>query len=686
MPGTCDFSFTREDARATFDDDAWADHDEGFDGFWADLLERRGVDGDAWACPHDGVDGGDCVFHRDPDAVGGDRQAEALVEALDSVERPATDGGSRRSQFVGATFGVLDLSGRDLSLPDGARVDFLGATFEGEADFRRCALAAPAFVGAAFEERARFDDVSFVAGASFDHARFDAEARFVEATFENTVSTTGTASFDGTTFGATARFVAAGFDHDAQFDGVDCADSVTFLDATVAGDLGVADGTFQAVVYLSSLAADGDVLVDDCTFFGPVVASDARVANRLRLGECRFYRNEDDADADVADATPDDSDPLQFDRVDCDLFGVRDCSVFRTFDCPNARVESFFVRDTGFLDTVDLGGARLSALATRGAAFHGRVTLIDCRATRGELEDTRFDGFVNANQSTLRNVDLSESELSGATFEHADLTAANLSGLDLRDVDLSSATLSRAVLYGTDLRGADLSAVALGDVHLDDETRLLDPPVDSLADEGRLPLWLQVALPFVSAPRSCCAPDPAFEATDWADRDTAKTVYRRIEGAAADNSRSTLQSRAFVRGQDLRYDQIRSEESRLDARYLFSRLQRGVFVYGESFARVLVVSLAVIVAFGLLYPLGGWTSTVGPDGTAAPLTYARVLDDPVLLWRSVYHSAMMFATGSRHGGIEATTTLGQALTGVEALLGPTMLALVVFVLGRRAAR
>ena len=603
MSGTCDFSLTRDDARPRFDDL----DDEEFDERWSDLLDDRGVEGEAWACPHDGVDGGNCVFHRDAGDVDGDEQVRALREAVEA-------GTDERARFVGARFGDVDLAGADLTLDGDTRVDFLCATFTGEADFEGCALPEPTFVGARFEARARFDGASFAAGATFDHARFDAEARFVEATFENTVSTTGTASFDAVSFGAAARFVEAGFDHDVELRGVDCAGPVTFLDATVVGDLGVTGGTFEDAVYLSSLTADGDVLVDDCTFFGRVVASGARVANRLRLDDCRCYRDEADADVDdVADAAPTrDHDSLQFDRVDCDLFGVGDCSVFREFDCSNARVETLFLGrsdvfgETAFLDTVDLGGARLSALATRGATFHGRVTLVNSTVSRGELVDTRFDGFLNANQSALRNVDLSESELSGATFEHADLTAANLSGLDLRGVDLSSATLSRVVLYGTDLRGADLSAVALGDVHLDDETRLLHPPVDSLADEYRLPLWLRDALPFVSSARSCCCPDPAFEPTDdvpaavddWTDRDEAKTMYRRIETAAGDNSRSTLQSRAFVRGQDLRYEQIRSEGSALDARYLFSRLQRGVFVYGESFARVVVVSLAVILLFG----------------------------------------------------------------------------------------
>jgi hypothetical protein len=47
---------------------------------------------------------------------------------------------------------------------------------------------------------------------------------------------------------------------------------------------------------------------------------------------------------------------------------------------------------------------------------------------------------------------------------------------------------------------------------------------------------------------------------------------------------------------------------------------------------------------------------------------------------------MMFATGNQYGGVVATNGPAQALTSVEALLGPTLLALLVFVLGRRAAR
>jgi hypothetical protein len=47
---------------------------------------------------------------------------------------------------------------------------------------------------------------------------------------------------------------------------------------------------------------------------------------------------------------------------------------------------------------------------------------------------------------------------------------------------------------------------------------------------------------------------------------------------------------------------------------------------------------------------------------------------------------MMFATGNQYGGLMAADEIGQVITSGEALLGPTLLALLVFVLGRRAAR
>jgi uncharacterized protein YjbI with pentapeptide repeats len=684
---TCDFEFTRDDARPRFDD---LDDDE-FDELWSTLLDNRGVDGEAWSCPHDGVDGGNCLFHRDPDTVDGDDQVRALREAL-------AEGGRERVRFVGARFADFDLEGVDLTADTDARVDFVCARFAGEADFEGCTLPAPTFVGATFEGRAWFDDATFRGRTYFDHVTFCAEPRFVDAAFRSTTSSNGTASFEGATLDDGATLIDAAFDHDLTFDEVDATGAVTFHGATVGRNVVANDAVFRGDLYLSAVTVDRDLRVEGCEFFATVDLSRSRVAYELDVARCWFYRDETDVDRDpteVAPVTPvDDRDPVDLDRLTCDVLRFTDCVFFRELRCVQATVETLGLFETRFASAVDLSRARFALVGSREAWFGGRTKLVGCRVDRSEFRETTFDDYLNAQQSTLTNADLSGCEVGRGTFAHADLTAANLSGLDLPGVDLSSATLSRAVLKRTDLRGADLSGAALGDVHLDDETRLLHPPVDAPSTQRRPRIGLREAVPFLSPDESYCGPDPEFEPTgdladlevDWpdADPDEAKTLYRTIETVAGDNSRPTLQSRAFVRGQDLRHAGLGGEGPLL--RYLFSRLQRGVFVYGESFARVVVVSLAVVLLFGLLYPLGGLTATVAPDGTTTPLTYARVAEEPVLLWRSVYHSAMMFATGNRYGGVEATTTLGQAVTSVEALLGPTMLALVVFVLGRRAAR
>ncbi len=687
MDTGCDYVLTREEARDRYDRS-----EDDFDELWTSIVESRGLDGEVWSCPHDGVDGGNCVFHRDPGEIDGDRQAEALLEALAAVERSPRDGGHRHNQLVGATFGDLDLDGADLSLPDTARVDFFCATFAGAADFTGCRLPAPTFAGAVFEGRTQFDDAIFEGRVFFNHARFDAETTFDGATFDETVS------FDEATFAVDTYLVRVTF-ADVAADGPRSTAPVSFYESTVQGDFDLTDGTFDEPLYLSSMTVEGDLELEECEFFESLTVSDTQASDRLVTQSCQFYRTATDATVDeIAGATPTDADtdysPVRYNRVETDFFAFDDCRCFREFTCASARADTLYLQESAFLDTVTLASLRLSTLATRDAWFGDLVKLIDCRIPRAEIEETVFDGHVNGTHATLTNASFPDSELGTVNFRQADLTAADLSDTSLRGADLSSATLSRAVLKGADLRGADLAGAALGGVHIDEETRFLHPPVDEIAAEYSLPLWLRDAVPLGSSTESYCGPDPKFESTDeapaanddWPDRDAATTLYRRIETVAGNHGRSTLQRRAFVRGQDLRHKQIRQSSSALDARYLFSRLQRGVFVYGESFARVVVVSFTIIFVFGLLYPLGGLTSTVAPDGTTTPLTVARVLDDPLLLWRSVYHSAMMFATGNRYGGIEATTTLGQAVTSVEALLGPTMLALVVFVLGRRAAR
>jgi hypothetical protein len=65
------------------------------------------------------------------------------------------------------------------------------------------------------------------------------------------------------------------------------------------------------------------------------------------------------------------------------------------------------------------------------------------------------------NKADLRGANLSGADLSGVDLRGANLSGADLSGVDLRGANLSGADLYGANLYGADLSGADLSGAYL---------------------------------------------------------------------------------------------------------------------------------------------------------------------------------------------------------------------------------
>lgn len=79
--------------------------------------ENGGLEIESWRCPHPSLEKEDhCIFHTEPGELPeGIDECEALVNALDEAgESPFDDGVEHRGQFVGATFGTLDLSGETI--------------------------------------------------------------------------------------------------------------------------------------------------------------------------------------------------------------------------------------------------------------------------------------------------------------------------------------------------------------------------------------------------------------------------------------------------------------------------------------------------------------------------------------------------------------------------------------------
>jgi uncharacterized protein YjbI with pentapeptide repeats len=336
------------------------------------------------------------------------------------------------------------------------------------------------------------------------------------------------------------------------------------------------------------------------------------------------------------------------------------------------------------LTGADLTGADLSRADLSGADLSG-VDLSTANLTtslrKANLTDARLEG------QDLRNYDLHSAQLS-----KANLTDADLSEADLSEANLERALLNRADLFDTRLSGARLEGAVLGNVQTNAGTfdnikskELTDNPPGLLTRCKRAILGPQGADAYrcIYDPKSTYNP-PESEGTDDPPDVRAGGVYRRFEQLAADNALPEWQRRFFILRQDMQTRQLRREESRF--KYGFALIQRALFGYGESFSRVIGWSAFVIGLFSLAYLAIGGIRRVSPEGgLGATITWTRLPEAPGVVWDSLYYSTLTF-TALGFGDFRPTDTIGQLLTIVETATGAVLLALLVFVLGRRAAQ
>jgi len=239
----------------------------------------------------------------------------------------------------------------------------------------------------------------------------------------------------------------------------------------------------------------------------------------------------------------------------------------------------------------------------------------------------------------------------------------------LENADLTSANFSQAYLYQTRLDGAQIN----------DQTQF--HPAGDVGDHStpNACRYDSEILPATSAAsiESQAIADTKKNANEIRAR-RARSTYGRLEELARENGFPDFRSQMYIRRQDARKELLLAQGQRSKAG--FAQLQRWLFVYGESFSRILVVSGITIGLFWLLFSTTGTVETT--DGTT--VTTEAVTDEPELIWETLYHSLSLFFAGS--GPLSSTGTLGQVLMVFLFATGPILLALLIFVLGRRAAR
>lgn len=528
---------------------------------------------------------------------------------------------------------------------DGQAGQFLGATFgrldpSDDVGIRRVhgdlRLSYADIEGAVDLSGVVFEGSVSFAGATFRPAGADATT---EVSFKGTTFTSET-SFEDATFELPTDFTGAAFEAGASFEDVH-ADEILGYDGAVFERVSFREAVFEAAVSFERATFDERADFFKSTFAGADVSDDPDELYSFEFEPtAKFSSATFEAGADIS----------------CSTFEVEAKFSSVTFRGDANFAQTTFGADADFMT----------------ATFGSDVRFSGCEfVAEASFYEATFDGTAEF----FGGVDLT-----GQQFNGADLSDANFRGATLCRANLESTLLSRATLTGADLRGARLSGAVMGDVHVDEETRFLGRPSDD-TDSPHTIAAIRASYP--------CVYDPAYGDDEYADTDAAKSVYRALEGVGRRTGRSRLQARCFVRRQDIQKngywddatagDATAEERIVAGARWTRSAVARAMLLYGESPWRVIGYSLVTIFGFALLYPLGGWMRPQGGD----PVTYSGLVSIAEF-GNSLYYSTLTF-TALGFGDFQPVG-FGRVLTTIETSLGAVLLALLVFILGRRAAR
>jgi len=320
------------------------------------------------------------------------------------------------------------------------------------------------------------------------------------------------------------------------------------------------------------------------------------------------------------------------------------------------------IKDTDFTDA-DLTHVTLIEANLSGSTFT-RAKLVNANLSdvRGSIDTTD-----SSHDNRFSKANLLSADLSGAYLQGSDFTDANLSAVDLSGGNVEGSNLTRTNLSGANLTDCRTHGAIFTDAHINDTTILGSNPDSD--DETK---WWQYWKPNQS---SRCIYDPESASqieNSVTDIGKAADTYRTYEKLARQNSRPEVQSSMFTLRQDMQL--IRHTNDFNISRMHFFRINRLVFKYGESIWRTLGTGVISILAFGFLY----WWLGLIEDSSGAVV--GSLAD-------AIYFSTMTFTTlgmGDFHP--DPTSGIARGLVTLQAWSGAILIALFVYVLGRRSTR
>jgi uncharacterized protein YjbI with pentapeptide repeats len=544
------------------------------------------------------------------------------------------------------------------------RIEADEAVFRGQVDLSHTRYTdRSSFVEATFEAEATLDETRFVSDVSFANADFAAGASFRGAEFVGGAHTIDDADFEAARFGDTADFKLAEFRY-ADFSGVEFdgtaifvetvfTDSALFQRTEFASSALFSRATFGAGAEFASAAFGDTAHFDEVEFDADSTFADARFAADATFVASEFHgsRNRHDDDASFESATF---------VGDADFNGV------------SFRYANF--AKTAFGEGGSFSGAAFSEAVQfrpRPTAATGSGESTGPEETHGPTEP----GEAVEPAETL--VDLTDATVAGGTLGQPeagsvfyDCTESEIGRVTFDDADCDRELFDYFRLCNTDFDGFDFTSHK---AHLAENDWVIHEfGAERTADgDGEVTNPATLENTYLKA-KNC--------ASDFGDRKAAaeffikEMLYRRKKNGHIATGRSVGSVTAV------------SPRTRLNAagKWVGNAVLYQTCGYGERLWRVMYVSLAAIFAWGLVYTL----MPTGVDGGGArTLESAAQLLTPeglAVLGRNVYFSTATFITLEYVNGAPGGS-MARWLASLEAFTGALLIALVVFVLGRRVA-
>jgi uncharacterized protein YjbI with pentapeptide repeats len=274
--------------------------------------------------------------------------------------------------------------------------------------------------------------------------------------------------------------------------------------------------------------------------------------------------------------------------------------------------------------------------------------------------------------TVFRKANLQKADLGVSILAASDLTEANLENAILARADLRDANLSRARLINADIRDVDLTQVMslvgvyLSGANLNNTMIRREQLQHGLGEEkdgdyyGAKEAYLTLKINFLSLGR--------YDDASWAfvkERKMERKANNPFRARRYYGKLELLEPTRFFTGENL-FFMIRHTN-----KWIFDWINELLCGYGEMPLRVVFWALVTIVAFPFFYFLSGGISTTNE----IPPTWLDYLQ----------YSLAAFST-INVADIEATNNYAKLLTSVEALLGISIVALLMFALGNRISK